>query len=285
MNKVAVVTDSTACIPNELLKGYPIYCIPLQVIWGEDTYRDGIDITPEEFYSRLKTTDILPSTSQPSPAIFERTYRRLLEEGYDIISIHISSKLSGTYDSAIQAKENIKSNQIVIIDSFTSGMALGFEALEIARAAHNGSNLKDSIQLANKTVKNTGVLFAVKTLEFLHRGGRIGGASAFVGTALGLKPILEVQDGKVEAVGKIRTMAKAIDRVIDIMVERVGNRRPIRISTMHANAPQEAELMLQKTCERFNSRDIAEAFSSGLSPVVGTHTGPGTVGLTYMAGI
>ena len=285
MNKVAVVTDSTACIPDELLKGYPIHCIPLQVIWGEDTYRDGIDITSEEFYTRLKTTDILPSTSQPSPAAFEHIYRRLLDEGFDIISIHISSKLSGTCDSAIQAKENIKSDRIIMIDSLTSGMALGFEALEIARAAHNGSNLKDCVMLANKTVKNTGVLFAVKTLDFLHRGGRIGGASAFLGTALGLKPILEVKEGKIEAIGKIRTMAKAMDRVIDIMVERVGNRRPLRISTLHANAPLEAEQLLQKTCERFNPRDIAEAFSSGLSPVVGTHTGPGTVGLTYMAGI
>lgn len=285
MSKVAVVTDSTACIPDEYLNGYPLYSIPLQVVWGDDTYRDGIDISPLEFYSRLQTAKTLPTTSQPSPAVFEQLYKHLLEQGYDIISIHISSKLSGTLDSAIQAKALLKSDRIETVDSLSAGMALGFQALEVARAAHNGAVFKDCLNLARKSVGNTGVLFAVSTLEYLHKGGRIGGASAFLGTALGLKPILEVRDGRIEAAAKIRTMNKAVDRVVDIMVEKVADQRPVRISALHANAPREAEQLLQKVCERFHPRDIAEAFSSGVSPVIGTHTGPGTVGLAFMAGI
>lgn len=285
MSKVAVVTDSTACIPDELLNGYPIYSIPLQVIWGENTYRDGVDISPLEFYSRLQTAKELPTTSQPSPAAFQQLYEHLLDQGYDIVSIHVSSKLSGTLDSAIQAVQTMKSDRIALVDSLTAGMALGFQALEVARAAHNGASFSECHQLAEKAVNQTGVLFTVRTLEFLHKGGRIGGASAFVGTALGLKPILEVRAGRIEAAAKIRTMNKAVDRMVELVVEQVGSRRPIRISSLHANAPLEAEQILQKICDRFHPRDIAEAFSAPVSPVIGTHTGPGTLGQAFLAGI
>ncbi len=285
MSKVAVVTDSTAYIPEELITGYPIHTVPLQVIWGEDTFRDGIDITPLEFYSRLENATVMPTTSQPSPAAFQQIYASLLEQGFDIISIHISARLSGTLDSAYQARQTMNSDRIVIVDSRSAGMGLGFQTLEVARAANNGANLKECTDLAQKATGMTGVLFAVSTLEFLRRGGRIGGASAFLGTALGIKPILELQDGQIEAVEKIRTMNKALDRTIELMVKQVDHQRPVRISALHANAPAEAERLLQKACECFPPSEIAEAFSAAVSPVIGTHTGPGTVGLAFMAGM
>ncbi len=285
MSKVAVVTDSTAYIPEHLTNGYNLHSIPLQVIWGEETFRDGVDITPLEFYTRLQNAKVMPTTSQPSPAAFKQVYASLLEQGFDILSVHISSKLSGTIDSAVQAKEMIQSDRIEIVDSLSAGMALGFQALLAARAASEGKPLAEIKSMAEKANDLTGVLFAVSTLEFLHRGGRIGGAQAFLGTALGLKPILGLADGKIVAVEKIRTMNKAIDRVIDLTVERIGGRRPVRLAALHANAPVEAERLLEKLCQRFNPADIAEAFSASVSPVIGTHTGPGTVGVAFLAGM
>lgn len=285
MSKVAVVTDSTAYIPEHLTNGYNLHSIPLQVIWGEETFRDGVDITPLEFYTRLQNAKVMPTTSQPSPAAFKQVYASLLEQGFDILSVHISSKLSGTIDSAVQAKEMIQSDRIEIVDSLSAGMALGFQALLAARAASEGKPLAEIKSMAEKANDLTGVLFAVSTLEFLHRGGRIGGAQAFLGTALGLKPILGLADGKIVAVEKIRTMNKAIDRVIDLTVERIGGRRPVRLAALHANAPAEAERLLEKLCQRFNPADIAEAFSASVSPVIGTHTGPGTVGVAFLAGM
>lgn len=285
MSKVAVVTDSTAYIPEHLANGYVLHTIPLQVVWGGETFRDGVDITPLEFYTRLQHAKVMPTTSQPSPAAFQQVYTSLLEQGYDILSIHISAALSGTIDSAVQAKQTLNTDRVVIIDSFSAGMGLGFQALQVARAAKQGASLEECKTIAEKAVNHTGVLFAVSTLEFLHRGGRIGGAAAFLGTALGLKPILGLENGKIVAVEKIRTMNKAVDRLIDIFVERVGSQRPVRIAALHANTPAEAERLLEKACQRFEPAEIAEAFAATVSPVIGTHTGPGTVGIAYMAGM
>ncbi len=285
MTKIAVVTDSTAYIPNELCNGYQLHTIPLQVIWGEESYRDGIDIQPLEFYTRLKTAKVMPSTSQPSPAAFEQVYKTLLEQGYDVISMHISAKLSGTLDSAYQARDHLQSDRITIIDSKATSMALGFPVLLLMRAAQRGAALEELTALAEKAIDNTGVLFVVSTLEFLHRGGRIGGAQAFLGTALGLKPILELRDGRIEAIEKVRTMSKATDRMLELLVERIDGRRPIRLAVLHANAAAEAEALLEKACQRFDPGDIKEAFSTTVSPVIGTHSGPGTVGICFLAGM
>ena len=283
MSKTAVVTDSTAYIPEEMMQDLPLHSIPLQVIWGGETFRDGIDIQPMELYTRLKHAKVMPSTSQPSPAAFEQVYNSLLEENFDIISIHISDKLSGTIASAIQAKQNIQSERIAIIDSESASMGLGFVALEVARAAQNGASFDDCLQLTKKIVPTSNAIFTVSTLEFLHRGGRIGGASAFLGTALGVKPILALKDGKIIAIEKVRTMTKAIDRLLDIFSERVAGKSHIHLSTLHANAPVDAEKLLNQVCNRVPSNHILEAFVTNVSPAIGTHTGPGTVGLAWIA--
>jgi DegV family protein with EDD domain len=285
MAKVAVVTDSTANIPLELRKGFPIYSVPLQVIWGSDTFRDSIDIQPNEFYDRLKTSKANPTTSQATPAVFNELYGQMIEEGYQIISIHISEKLSGTLDSATQAKQNYPAAHIELVDSFTTSMALGFQVLTVARAAADGASLQDCIELANQARTKTGVLFAVQTLEFLRRGGRIGGAAAFLGTALNLKPLLELRNGRIEAVERVRTMNKAIDRLLDLFEERIGGQKPVHIASLHAKAPEEAAQLLERARQRFGVVDIPEATLSEISPVLGTHTGPGCLGLAFMAGM
>lgn len=284
MSKVAVVTDSTANIPHELYKGYPITFIPLQVIWGDQTYLDGVDIQPDEFYTRLKTAKVMPTTSQPSPAAFQKVYGQLLEEGYEILSVHISGKLSGTLDSATQARAAFPDAKISLIDSNTTSMALGFQVLAGLRAAAQGASLEECSALVEQARDNSGILFAVNTLEFLRRGGRIGGAAAFLGTALNLKPLLELRGGRIEAVERVRTMGKAIDRLLDLFEERIGSRTPLHIACVHAQAENEANQLLERATQRFGADVVSESLVAPVSPVLGTHTGPGCMGLAFMAG-
>ena len=285
MSKVAIVTDSTVNIPADLARGCPIYIAPLQVIWGSETYRDGVDIHPGEFYQRLKNEKVSPTTSQPSPAVFHEMYKSLLDQGYEILSVHVTGKLSGTMDSATQAQQEFPGAKIEIFDSNTIAMAMGFPVLTAARAAQQGATLQECRALVEKGCSNSGVLFTVSTLEYLRRGGRIGGAAAFLGTALNLKPILELRNGRIEAVERVRTMSKAIDRLLDLFEERVDSKRPVCIAGLHAYAPEEGRQLLERARQRFSISDVSEAILSEISPVIGTHTGPGCIGLAFMAGI
>lgn len=285
MGKIAIVIDSTACMPPELIKGYPIYSAPLQVIWGEESFRDGIDIQPSEFYDRLKTSKITPTSSQVTPSEFKDIYIKLLDEGYDILGIYISCKLSGTMDSAIQAKEMLPGKNIELVDSLSAGMAAGFQVLAVARASQNGATLQECKNLAEKARQQCGVFLVVDTLEYLRRGGRIGGGAAFLGTALNLKPILEIRDGRIEAVEKVWSMSRAIDRMLDLFEKRVNQRSPLRLSALYTNNPEDAELLLERARQRFGINEVSEAVSAPVSPVIGVHIGPGALGLCFMAGM
>jgi len=285
MSKVAIVTDSTAYLPPELVKGHRIEVVPLHLIWGEKTYLDGVDITPNEFYERLANAKELPTTSQPSPAAFKEVYERLQGEGYDILSIHISSKLSGTMDSALQAKAMLPDARIEIVDSLTTSMGMGFAVLEAARAATRGASLEECKAIALRGLANVSVFFLVNTLEFLHRGGRIGGAAAFLGTALNLKPILQLRDGRIEAIEKVRTMSKATDRLLEIFAEQARGKRPIYLAILHSHAQEEAERLLERARQKVSVDDISEAVIVPVSPVIGTHTGPGCIGIAFMSGL
>jgi DegV family protein with EDD domain len=284
MSKIAVVTDSTAYLPAELIEKYNLIVAPQVLIWGEETFQDGVDIQPDEFYTRLKTAKVMPTTSQVSIATMKTIFEGLVEKGFDVLGIFISSKLSGTIQSAIQAKEMMgkASEKVTFVDSKSTAMAMGFQVLTVARAIEDGANLNDAIALAEKAREYTGVYFAVDTLEFLHRGGRIGGAQRFLGTALNMKPVLAVQDGRVEAVERIRTKSKALERVLELVIEQTQGKAPIRLATLHASAEEEARTLLDKATKELNA---TESIISTVSPVVGTHAGPGTVGLAYMAGM
>jgi len=196
MTKLAIVTDSTAYIPENITSDLEIFTIPLHVIWGDETYRDNVDIHQSIFYDRLRSSKILPSTSQPSPKEFIDLYKKINTEYDQILSIHISSKLSGTVDSATQAKTTLKGVQIEVVDSLSASMGLGFLVLVAARAAQAGADLKTCISLIENAKNRLHVYFILRTLEFLKRGGRIGGASALLGTALNLKPILTLKGWK-----------------------------------------------------------------------------------------
>lgn len=286
MSKVMIVTDSTANIPAGLLNGMPVKSLPLQVIWNGNILKDGIDIQPSEFYQRLTTEKNMPSTSQATPEEFKQAYAELLDEGYDILSIHISSKLSGTLDSAIQAKRAFPNAKIELVDSLSTSMAMGFQVMSAARMAEIGATLAECKAVSLNAIKHTGVYFAVNTLEFLHRGGRIGGAAAFLGHVLNLKPLLELQDGKIEAVEKVRTLSKTIDRLLDLVEAKLDKEKgPVRLCAIHANTPADAEELLSRAVKRIPSHLVSDAVITTISPVLGTHTGPGALGLAYMSGM
>ena len=281
MSKFVVVTDSTACIPAEYIKKHNITVAPQVLIWDNETFRDGVDIRSDEFFSRLKIAKAMPSTSQVSPATMQSIFQALVDQGLEVLGIFISSKLSGTLQSAIQGREMMGSagDKVTLVDSQSTAMALGLQVLAAARTNEAGASLKECAAMAEKAHERTGVFFAVDTLEFLHRGGRIGGAQRFIGAALNLKPILGLKDGRIEGVERIRTKRKAHDRLLELVSEQVKGKSNIRIATFHANAADDSKALLERARQQLNP---IETIYTELSPVVGTNTGPGTVGLAFM---
>ena len=284
MPKIAVVTDSTTYLPPELVQKHNISIAPQVLIWGDQTYKDGVDITSEQFFTRLKTAKVMPTTSQVAVISFQEIFQDLVNKDFEVLAILVSSRLSGTIQSASQAKDMLGTarEKVHIVDSQSVAMALGFQALAVARALEGGASLKEAIALGEKAHEYTGVFFAVDTLEFLHRGGRIGGAQRFLGTMLNMKPILAIHEGRVEGIERIRTKSKAHDRVLELVVEKTKGKSPIRLATLHANAADDAKALLTRAEQALSP---IESIFTEVSPTVGTHAGPGTVGLAFMAGM
>ena len=278
MSKIAFVVDSTAYIPPAQVQEFDIKVIPQVLIWDDETLLDGVDIQPTAFYKRLRGSKTMPTTSQATIGAFKEVFAPLVAEGRPILAILVSNKLSGTIQSAEQAKAEFPEAKIVILDSEAAAMALGFQVLAAARGAREGKSFEEVTEIARQAKHQTGVLLVVDTLEFLHRGGRIGGASRLLGTALNLKPILELQDGVIEAVDRVRTRSKAQARLLDLLEERIDGRPNLRLAGLHAAAEQQARELLEVAANRLNP---IETVFSEVSPVVGTHVGPGTLALCY----
>lgn len=284
MSKVALVTDSTSYIPKDIREKYPITVVPQVVIWEGQTYEDDVTMTPEQFYTRLRTAKVMPSTSQASVVNMHTAFSSLIEQGYDVLGVFISSKLSGTFQSAVQGREQLGNGQdkVDLVDSNTTAMAMGFMVLAAAKAAIEGASLADCKALAEKARDHVGVYLTVDTLEFLHRGGRIGGATRFLGTALNLKPILAIEDGRIEAVERVRTRGKALDRLVELVAEKCAGKSSVHMATLHADAEADAKVLLDKITPLVHP---VESVFAAVSPAVGAHAGPGTAGLAWMAGM
>ena len=284
-SKVAIVTDSSAYIPAEMTRGLPVYTIPLHLIWAKKDYLDAVDITPEQFYPRLKAEKILPQTSQITPLEFSHIYLDLLEKGYEILSIHLSGRLTNTLSSALLAKNMLAEKRIELMDSESGAMGMGFQVLAAARAAVQGAVLKECKEIAIRARQHTNIFFIPGSLEFLRRGGRIGGAAAFLGSMLQMKPILETRSGIIAAVDRVRTMNRAIERLMDLLEERIGSSGSIHLAAMHILLPDLAVEILDKARRRLGAERIVETTITTVSPVLGTHIGPDSVGMAYMAGV
>jgi len=282
MKKVAIVTDSTAYLPQQYVDELGVTVLPLTLQWDGESYRDGVDIQPDEFYTRLATSNTLPTTSQATVNDFTDAFKRLLDEGNAILTLPLSSGISGTYDSAIQAKSQFGDAPIEVLDTRLVSMALSFQVLAAGRAARDGASLEECKQLALKAYDHIGVYFVVDTLKYLHAGGRIGGGKRFMGTALNIKPILEIRDGKIEAVKSVISINKALEAMVQLVENDINGRTPVRISVFHALAETKARALLDSTAKHLNAE---EAILSYVSPVVGCHVGPGTLSIAYMAGM
>jgi len=280
MTKIAIVTDSTAYLPKDFVKLHNIQVVPLNIHWEDKTYIDGVDITPAEFYERLEKSSTIPSTSQPSAGDFLQVFKELASHYDGIVVPLISTGISGTVDSAKTAASMFSEVPVEVIDSLTTTAGLALVVTAIAQAVSDGKSLKEIKNLAESIVKRSKLFFVVDTLKYLHKNGRIGGASRYFGTVLSIIPILFLDDqGKIDALEKVRTKHKATERLIQLAVEQ-ANGKPVMVGVLHANVLKEAK-NLQK--QLFEQLDCTQIEIYDLSPVIGAHVGPGTVGLAIYA--
>jgi DegV family protein with EDD domain len=273
---VRIVTDSTADLTKEQQQAAGITMVPLNVHFGDQVFRDHVDLTADEFFRRLKASVQLPRTSQPSVGVFEEAYRTLRENGDEVVSVHISSKVSGTYNSALMAAKAVDEQAIEVVDSLSTSMALGFMALEGARLARAGRDRATIAERLRALVPNAHVICVVDTLTYLERGGRIGKARALLGSLLNVKPILQLKDGEVVPIGRARGRPQALNKLVELL-ERDGHVSQLAI--MHGAAQADAEQLRERVAANYPGLDI---LLTEIGAVLGTHTGPGVIGFTYL---
>ncbi len=277
---IRIVTDSTASLPPDIAADLDITVVPLHVQFGAETYRDGVDITTEEFYRRLQTSPVHPQTSQANPAEFAQIYAGI--PGDDpIVSVHVSTDLSKTVESARQGAKQIEGREIAVLDSRLAAAALTFTVVAAARAARAGASVDDIRALVDDRAQRTHLLAVVTTLEYLKRGGRIGGAAAFVGSLLNFKPVIELRDGIVQPVTRVRTLNKAYAAIRSGVAERAPNGVE-SWAILHALAPDARDRMHREVAAGLDA-DGDKFDDLAVVPVIGAHTGPGTFGFAFVA--
>ena len=272
---INIVTDSCSDLPEEVARTNGITVVPLYVIIGGETYRDGLDITPNDFYSRLVELPSLPTTSQPSVADFQEIYRRLLDEGHQIVSIHVSSKLSGTLNSAAQARESLgdAAQQIEVVDSRLAGGAQALLALSAARWAGEMADHREVARRVERSIERNHGFVVVDTLKYLAMGGRIGKAQALLGGVLQFKPIVAIRDGETHPVDRPRTRRRALARIVEIVRELA----PIhQLHLSYTTGPDNAMAVRDELADLVKPEHLIE---SRFGPVLGSHLGPNTIGV------
>ncbi len=270
---VAIVSDSTADLPPILAATRSISLVPLTLNLDEQSFLDGVDITSEQFYRRLPDATTHPTTSQPSPGRFAKTYAALLENHDEVVSIHISEKLSGTFASAVQGADMTEPKRVHVVDSQVVSMSLGLVTLAAAALADSGADARAIVEKVESMRPHLHTFFSVATLEFLRRGGRIGRASALLGSVLQVKPVLCIRDGLVTPLERVRTFDRALNRIVEL-TRQVDRGSGVCIIVGHASAEVDAERVGREL------EPIAETLMvQPLGPVVGAHAGPGVVGV------
>jgi DegV family protein with EDD domain len=274
---VAVVTDSTAYLPADLTEGYGIHVVPLYVVLPGRSGREGIDIGPEDVARALSQRGQTVSTSRPTPGDFLAVYRDALDAGADhLVSVHLSGELSGTSDAARLAAAQVGEHLVTVVDSRSAAMGCGFAVLAAARSAAAGADGAEVAESARRTAAETSTFFVVDTLEHLRRGGRIGAAAAVLGSALAVKPILHVKHGRVVPLEKVRTAARANNRLVQRAVDAAGE-GPVSVAVHHLAAEERAERLATELRERLPA--LRELHVSELGAAIGAHVGPGAVGV------
>lgn len=276
--KLAIVTDSTAYIPDELLKEHQIHTIPLSVVFGDETFREGLDITTEEFYKKVQEEEELPTTSQPAIGSFVQLFERLSEEYDAIISIHLSKRFSGTYDAAKSAGNMVDNIEVHAFDTALSAMPQGFFAIAAAELVAEGKSAAEIISHLEDMKEKTCAYFLVEDLAHLQRGGRLNKGQALIGSLLHIKPVLHIIDGLIVPFEKIRTRKKAINRIMSMLEEDVQTKDVKRVVFIHANNLKLAEEMRDEFSKKHPG---VETIISYFGPVIGTHLGEGSLGVSW----
>lgn len=277
---VKIVTDSTGNLPNELVLKHKIVVVPLKVHIDGKTYHEGVDLTQEEFFRRLRTATPLPTTSQPTPLEFEKVYSSLLSqsENQEIISLHISSELSGTYNSAYHGAMNVGEGRISVMDTRTVSAGLCLLVLAAVQLVETGQSRSEIMKKLDFLTKEMQLVFTLDTLEYLRRGGRIGNAQAFIGGLLRIKPTIILEDGRLQAGKRARSRRKAIDLLLAKPQESFGN-KPVWVAIAEAMA-SDMEVLESLIHQKLNVQKLVHC---QIGPVVATHTGPNTLGLAVIA--
>ena len=283
---VKLITDSTCDLPKELAEQWDITVVPCNIHFDDQVYKDGVDIGPDEFYRRLVDARRLPTTAQPSVNDFVEVYRPLLDEGHDVVSVHLSAKFSGTLNSAYQARDALTSGEsslavdsarIQIIDSQLTSMPLGMVALEAARSISEGRDAETTVRVAGEAIDRCRCYFLLDTLQYLQKGGRIGKASAFLGSLLSIKPILTIRDGEAHPVERTRTRSRGLQRLMDLVN---GLAPASRLSVLYSTGADEAEAFRDRLGDLVPADQIIMA---RFGPVVGTYLGPGALGVSVLS--
>jgi DegV family protein with EDD domain len=276
--RIAIVTDSTCDIPASLAAERKIHVLPLHIIWNGQDLLEGIDISREEFYRRLVSEPVSPTTSQPTPEEFADLFQRARDEtdAEDVIAVTVSADLSGTYNAAEQALKLVDF-PVHLVDSRTTSGALGLHVLAIADVRDSGAPKAEVIQKAYEFVSRTRAMLTIDTLEFLHRSGRVSAARRWIGTMLQIKPILYVKDGKLEALEAVRTRKRALARMMEIFNTWIDGSKPLYVAILFGDTPEDADVYEAELRERWNPAFIMKVIASS---AVGVHTGPGAMGLT-----
>jgi len=273
---IGVVTDSSCDLPTVLVSSARIVVVPLTVRFGSEEFVDGVDISPPQFWSRLRTATQLPETAAPSVGGFMEAYANLRSGGATgAIAICLSAELSGTYQAAVLAAERVEGFPVKVVDSRAVSMALGLQVLDAATRAAAGASLAEVAKAAQANPNKANLLAALDTVEYLRRGGRIGGAQAFIGSLLNVKPLITFTDGVVVAAGRVRTRSKAIEALLDRVRQLAPRIRSV--SVIHGGAGE-----VDSFVDSVSQAAGRPALAASLGPVVGTHSGPGVLGVAYL---
>lgn len=275
---IKIVTDSTCDLPLELLRQHDIRVVPINIQFGSETYEEGVTIDQTAFYRRVEETGIIPTTSQPSAGKFAQVYREIATEGVDtILSIHVTAKLSGTYQSADLARQMVADEvRVYPFDSACGSAGLGFMALEGARMAEAGESVASILQRWEAIRPRMKIFLTLADLKYAQMSGRVGKLQSSLASLLNIKPIVGLEDGLLDVVGQVRTRKKAVERMLMMMEEAVGTTEPVNLAAIHAEAEQEGRRLLEQARQMFNCK---ETFIEDLAISLAVHFGPGTVGL------
>lgn len=275
--KVAIVTDGACSLTPAQGLGYGIHVAPVYLNFEDKNFQVGVNLDAKEFYTLLRASKKLPTTAQPTAQDFINVYSKLSQEAEEIVTVTISDKMSATLQSALTANEQFKDVPVHVVNSENVSLGFGMMTIAAARAAENGKSAKEVVELLERIKQNMNLFFTVETLEYLHKGGRIGGATAFLGSALSIKPVLYVKDGRIEPLERVRTRKRAIARLLELVEEKVGAKET-HFAILHCEADEEAREFGEQLKAKFNCAEL-DIFEAG--PVIGTHAGPGTLGVAF----